>query len=112
MNQENSVYEYKWELIAINKEQKIEFKYNISPELVSDILRKIVINEMEDEIEVSEEIYTYIKNNIRENIIKECEENSNMIDKKWIYDFLNRQYDKVDTKKIIYLLEKIAENRE
>ena len=44
MNQENSVYEYKWELVAINKKEKIEFKYNISPELVTDILRKIVIN--------------------------------------------------------------------
>lgn len=111
MNQENSVYEYKWELVAINKKEKIEFKYNISPELVTDILRKIVINEMGDEIEVSEGIYTYIKNNIRESIIKDCEENSNMINEKWIHDFLNRQYDTVDTKKIIYLLEKIEENR-
>ena len=34
-----------------------------------------------------------------------------MINEKWIHDFLNRQYDTVDTKKIIYLLEKIEENR-
>lgn len=109
MNRENSVYEYKWELVAINKEQKVKFKYIVPTELVCNILREVALNEMGDEIEISEEIYDYIKNHIEEDFIKDCIEKSNMINEAWLKDLLNNQYDKVDTKKLIYLLEKIEE---
>lgn len=104
MNQEKSVYDYKWELIASNeddKEKKIVFHYEISPNIVGSILREITVNEIGNEMEVSEDIYNYIKENIGKDFEKYCEENSNMINEKWLHDFLNRQFDKVDTRKII-----------
>lgn len=114
MNKENSIYDYKWELIAINKkdkEKKIVFRYEILPNIVGNILREITVNEMGNEIEVSEDIYEYIKENIGKDFQKYCEGHSNMINEKWVNDFLNRQFDKVDTRKIIYLLEEIERRK-